>query len=207
MNPEPDTMATRPSLLFRLRDWDDAASWDEFYWLYSKMIYRIARRSGLGHPEAEEVTQDVFTRVAKTIHEYESQPQKGSFRRWLLNLAHWRIADKFREAQRKSLPLLGQNPEEEDRTRGIERIPDERALGSMWEDEWRTHLLQAALSRVARRTKAQHFQAFELCTQQNWPIGRVARELKINPAAVYLIRHRLTKLLRAEIAKLETVLN
>jgi RNA polymerase sigma-70 factor (ECF subfamily) len=41
------------------------------------------------------VTQDAFTRVAKTIQDFESNPNKGSFRCWLMNLTRWRVTDKF----------------------------------------------------------------------------------------------------------------
>ncbi|HKB89174.1 MAG TPA: hypothetical protein VKC60_01525, partial [Opitutaceae bacterium] len=63
------TLRTRASLLGRLQDWKDAGSWDEFYRLYRKLVYGLACRSGLTHVEAEEVTQDVFKRVAETIHD------------------------------------------------------------------------------------------------------------------------------------------
>ena len=41
------------------------------------------------------MTQDAFTRVAKTIQDFESNPNKGSFRCWLMNLTRWRVTDKF----------------------------------------------------------------------------------------------------------------
>src|SRR5580700_7658355 len=97
MESEPvSSLRTRPSLLFKLRNWEDDASWEEFYRLYRKLVYGFSRRSGLTHEESEEVTQDVFTRVAKTIQNFESNPDKGSFRGWLMTLARWRVTDKFR---------------------------------------------------------------------------------------------------------------
>ena len=80
----------------RVHQWQDAASWNEFYRLYHKLIYGLARRSGLTHADAEDVTQDVFKRVAETIQEFESNPQRGTFRGWLMNLTRWRITDKYR---------------------------------------------------------------------------------------------------------------
>src|SRR5258708_232651 len=96
MDPDPTShsLHTRPTLLFRLRDWQDSASWGEFYRLYHKLVSSLATRSGLTHSEAEEVTQDVFKRVSETIREFESNPQRGTFRGWLMNLTRWRVADK-----------------------------------------------------------------------------------------------------------------
>jgi hypothetical protein len=39
--------------------------------------------------------------------------------------------------------------------------------------------------------------------RQQWPALRVAAELRINPASVYVIGHRLTKQLKAEVEKLQ----
>ena len=50
--PEPivgreELLPTRHSLLDRLRDWEDQASWREFFNTYWKFIYSVAIRSGL----------------------------------------------------------------------------------------------------------------------------------------------------------------
>ena len=47
-SPNPGTsLLTRPSLLFRVREWNDSASWEEFHRLYRRLIYGRARRAGL----------------------------------------------------------------------------------------------------------------------------------------------------------------
>ena len=208
MNPESiSELRTRSTLLFRLRDWKDAASWEEFYRLYRKLVHGLAERAGLTHAEAEEVTQDVFKRVAETIHEFEANPQRGSFRRWLMNLTRWRIADKFRERPKGA----GQGARRDATSEGtatIERIPaPERSnIEVGWDAEWQRHVLDAAFGRIARRIKPRHFQVFDLYVRQGWPVLRVARELGLNPASVYLIGFRVTKQLKAEVARLEAQL-
>lgn len=204
--------ATSASLLFRLRDWRDTVSWGEFYRLYQKLVLSLARRSGLTQTEAEDVTQDVFKRVAETIHEFESNPSRGSFRGWLMNLTRWRIADKFRERQRTTRLLAtpgAYSDSTEAHTATIERVPDpaDETAEAVWEDEWRHHVLDAALARLATRTPARHYQAFELCHRQGWPVLRVARELGLAAPTVYVITHRLKKQLKAEVEKLESQLS
>lgn len=200
---QPRSLLTRASLLFRLRDWDDANSWEEFYRLYRKFVYGLARRSGLTHAEAEDVVQDVFKRVAETIQNFESKPQRGSFRAWLMNLTRWRIADKFRARP----PEAPHSERSNDGTGTLERLPDPSSEDdSVWETEWQNNLLEVALARLARRVPAKHFQAFELYARQHWPVLRVSRELGLNPASVYLINHRLTKQLKAEVERLRAQL-
>jgi RNA polymerase sigma-70 factor (ECF subfamily) len=215
MDPDPSThghsVQTRPSLLFRLRDWQDAASWEEFYRLYHKLVFSLALRSGLARAEAEEVAQDVFKRVAETIHEFESDPARGSFRGWLMNLTRWRITDKFRERARLDRLRAAPGPGSDgDRTSTINRVPDQTAPAGAhdpaWENEWQHHVLDAALARLARRVPARHFQAFELYSRQGWTVMRVARELNLGAATVYVISHRLTKQLKVEVEKLRAQL-
>ena len=96
MRHDPGTsLRTRPTLLFRVREWEDSASWAEFHRLYRRLVYGRARRAGLPHEDAEDVAQDVFKRVAETIKDFDLNPDKGSFRGWLMQLTHWRIADRF----------------------------------------------------------------------------------------------------------------
>lgn len=198
------SLLTRASLLFRLRDWKDAASWEEFYRLYRKLVYGLARRAGLMHDEAEEVTQDVFKRVAETIQNFESDPTRGSFRGWLMNLTRWRIADKFRHRPPAG-SQISCSEGDSDGANAAESLPDLQ-IQETWELEWQRNMLEVALARLARRVPAKHFQVFDLYARQQWPVLRVARELGVNPASIYLISHRLTKQLKSEIAYLQTQL-
>jgi hypothetical protein len=78
-------------------------------------------------------------------------------------------------------------------------VPDRPEEDSEWDKEWQRHLLDAACERLARKVKARHFQVFDLYLRQQWPVLKVARELRTSPASVYLIGHRLTKQLKAEV--------
>jgi RNA polymerase sigma factor (sigma-70 family) len=199
------SLRTNPALLFRLRDWSDRESWSAFYHLYFNFIYGFARRAGLSHADAEEVTQDVFRRTAETIHEFQSDPERGRFRGWIMTQARWRVSDKFRARHPHERPKALFSVEESGQLRGgsVERIPDSRDAGSEWEREWRKHVVEAALRRLSHRVPSKYLQIFDLYGRRNWPVLRVARELGVNPASVYAIHHRVTKILRAEVKRLE----
>jgi RNA polymerase sigma factor (sigma-70 family) len=200
------TLRTRATLLFRVREWQDGESWEEFHRLYRRLVYGRARRAGLAHEDAEDVAQDVFKRVAETIKDFDTNPERGSFRGWLMKLTHWRIADKF-ESKGKT-PVHSPAPAGPDGTTGgtgtLERVPSPEEEEGDWDSEWQQHVLAMALERLARQVKPRHFQVFELYVRQGWPVLKVSRELRINPASVYVIGHRLTKLLKDEVEKLKT---
>lgn len=196
-------LRTRSSLLFRLRDWRDEGTWREFYALYRDYVYRHARGAGLTHHEAEDLTHEVFLRVAEKIGDYESREQRGSFRRWLGNQTRWRLIDKLRERQR--VPGLGGDstpPPGEDAgtaTVPINRLPDEVREEARWERDWQEQLVATALARLALKVSPPHLQVFQLHRQRGWSLVRISRELGLGLASVYAINSRLTKRLKAEV--------
>src|SRR5579859_1002961 len=90
-----DLLPTRYSLLSRLEDWDDQASWKDFFDAYWRLIYNVARSSGLNAAEAQDVVQETVICVAKDIHKFKRDSKKGSFKGWLRNLTRWRIRDQL----------------------------------------------------------------------------------------------------------------
>jgi RNA polymerase sigma factor (sigma-70 family) len=197
------SLLTRPSLLFRVREWNDSASWEEFHRLYRRLVYGRARRAGLSHADAEDVAQDVFKRVAETIRDFDTNPARGSFRGWLMKLTHWRIADKFKSRQ-EFAPAAGTTESQGNAdTAFLENLPAPTTEEDEWDREWQHHLLAAATERLARQVKPLHYQVFELYVLQDWPLLRVTKELRVSPASVYVIGHRLKKLLRREVEKLQ----
>jgi RNA polymerase sigma-70 factor (ECF subfamily) len=197
-----DSIATRASLLGRLKNWEDQESWEEFAQTYSRLILGVAIQAGLTEPEAKDVEQETLLCVARTIHEFESHPERGSFKSWLLNLTRWRIADQFR----KRTPAGSQSDGTPTGTATVERVPDPAVLDAAWEIEWRKNLLETALNRVARKVKPKHVQIFDLYAMRHWPAAKVARHLGVSVVQVYLVNHRLTKLVRREVEYLETKL-
>jgi RNA polymerase sigma factor (sigma-70 family) len=205
MQPEPeDSLQTRASLLARLKNWKDADSWQDFANTYERLIYTTAIRAGLSDAEAKDALQEVLICVAKTIDDFKSDPARGTFKSWLLNLTRWRIADQLRK--RPAAPAHGGGrTRAPDDTPTVELIPDQTVdvLSGIWESEWRQSLMEAAVARLRRRTKPKQFQMFDLYALRNWPGTKVAKELGVSLGQVYLVNHRLRKQLQQELAILE----
>ncbi|MEM7014015.1 MAG: sigma-70 family RNA polymerase sigma factor [Verrucomicrobiota bacterium] len=102
--------ATRKTLIQRLQDWNDQASWDEFFRTYSSFVFKVACKAGLSETEANEVVQETFIRVAKNMQKKTFTRDGGSFKAWLMNQTRWRIADQFRA--RKSQEVYSGRPRE-----------------------------------------------------------------------------------------------
>jgi len=198
-------LPTRRSLLNRLKNWDDQASWKDFFDTYWKLIYGVAVRAGLTDAEAQEVVQETVIAVAKKIPEFQYNPEIGSFKSWLLHTAQWRISDQFRK-RKSGADRGGGRREKNTGTSTIERIPDPAGLDldAIWDAEWEKHLFEAAIERVKTQVKPKHYQIFDLYVIKQWPVEKVARTLEINVGQIYLTKHRVSALIRREFKKLES---
>ncbi len=196
--PLEDTLRTRASLLGRLRDLDDADSWSEFYHTYERVVRGLARKRGLSDAEAEEVAQEVFKRIAETIHTFEPSDRIGSFRRWLYQLARWRSDDKIRERGRISTEPITERSSST--TSNIaHRVPDPDDLHQQLEVEARRQLLHAALDRIQKRVNPRDLQIFQMFVLDEVPASKVAEFFGVTANSVYVVRHRIGQLLRAEL--------
>jgi RNA polymerase sigma factor (sigma-70 family) len=197
MNNDPDELlATRWTLIERLKNWDDQESWRQFFDTYWKLIYGVAIKSGLTHPEAQDVVQETVMSVCKSMHNFKADPAYGSFKAWLLNLTRWRITDQFR----KRRPAV--NTREEPPTSGSESSESE----AIWNDEWEKHIVDAALEKVKQLSSAKHYQIFFLQAIKQIPPAKIAETLNLKVDQVYLIKHRLTKVFEESLKELETKL-
>ena len=68
---------TRRSLLGRLKNWDDLASWQEFFDTYARLIHRVAVKAGLNDAEAQDVVQETIIIVARKIPGFKYDPALG----------------------------------------------------------------------------------------------------------------------------------
>lgn len=204
-NREERLLPTRRSLLDRLRDWEDQASWRDFFNTYWKFIYGVALRSGLSDQEAEDVVQETVLSVAKKMPEFVYDPAKCSFKGWLIHVTRLRIIDQLRRRQ----PAFQQSSACDDdsrRTPTVERVPDASAdaqQDAAWDDEWERNLVDAAMERVKLRVKPEHYQIFYLSAVKGLGTLEVARMLQVNAGQVYLVRHRLAKEVKREVARLK----
>ncbi len=203
MNTVKELIPTRQSLLSRLKDWNDQESWKVFFDTYWRLIYNASIKAGLTDAEAQDVVQDTVISVLKSIPSFEYDANKGSFKNWLLRLTSWRIVDQLRKRQRR-IENLKREPGTTTRTPALERVPDPAGLKleASWDDEWERNLMDAAIERVKRKVDSKHYQIFDLYAVKAWPVSKVARTLKVNPGKVYLIKHRISGLIKKEIAHL-----
>ena len=199
-----DSLLTRRTLLSRLRNLDDQESWRTFFDLYWRLLYNVARKSGLDDVGAEEIVQETVIAVARQMPEFRYDPTRGTFRQWLLRITRRRIIDHLRRVYRQppraeiAPELLDENEEH------AAAVTDQRsAIDAAWDEEWERSTFDAALAQVRAAINPRHFQVFDYCVLKEWPASKVASTLGLNAAQVYLAKHRVAQAMKRAVRRID----
>jgi RNA polymerase sigma-70 factor (ECF subfamily) len=85
---------TDAELLARCRNGDHAA-WDTVVRQNHQRIYNLAYRFNGRFDEAEDLTQEIFLKVYRTLHTY--RPDLGAFETWMMRVSRNCIIDHYRK--------------------------------------------------------------------------------------------------------------
>ena len=69
--PDDEFIPTRKTLIDRLKNWHDEASWQDFFDTYWKLIYGLARKFGLNEEDAQDVVQETLVSVANHMPNFK----------------------------------------------------------------------------------------------------------------------------------------
>jgi RNA polymerase sigma factor (sigma-70 family) len=196
------SVATRSSLLQRLKTVEDDDSWREFVRTYCDLIRRLALSASLTQDEAEEVLQEVLISVARNIADFRYDRNVCSFKRWLSNITRWRITSQQRKRWRQKLMVEiapGANA-----TDLLEQIPNPEDLQPEYQldADWGRGVLEAALARVKARANPKHYQIYFLHVLKGKPSADVCRHLNVSQGQVYLAKLRVGRLIEKELQTL-----
>jgi RNA polymerase sigma-70 factor (ECF subfamily) len=76
----------------------DGVAWEEIVTNFSRRIFNLAYRFTSSMEAAEDLTQEVFIRIYKTLDQYDAK--QGDLSNWLMRLARNLIIDDYRHRQR-----------------------------------------------------------------------------------------------------------
>jgi RNA polymerase sigma-70 factor (ECF subfamily) len=190
---------TRASLILKLASTQDTLAWNEFARLYQPVVYRLARRRGFQHADAEELVQEVMVSVARAVDRWVPDAKRGRFRDWLHQIAR-NLMINFLTRRKYQVWGTGDS--------GIQRILEEApdanpALEETFELEYRREVFSAAARNVQQAVSASTWQAFELSAIDGLPIDETAARLRLSIGNVYIARSRVMARLRVEVQRME----
>ncbi len=126
----------------------DAAAWEDIVRRYQRRIYNICYRFAGSAVDADDLTQEVFIKMYKTLDSYDVE--RGAFTTWITTITRNLLVDHFRKGKHDRLTDsldASPGPEEEG-----------RALGEQIEDKSRVSPDEQVRSREAGETVHQALQ-------------------------------------------------
>ncbi|HEX8289272.1 MAG TPA: sigma-70 family RNA polymerase sigma factor [Pyrinomonadaceae bacterium] len=88
----------------------DGAAWEEIVTNFSRRIFNLAYRFTSSADAAEDLTQEVFIRIYKTLDQYDAK--QGDLSNWLMRLARNLIIDDYRHRQRNPQNTMADDVED-----------------------------------------------------------------------------------------------
>jgi RNA polymerase sigma-70 factor (ECF subfamily) len=178
---EPDRVEPRPAPLEDGLDWTPP-SWDEVVRTHSARVYRLAYRLTGNPHDAEDLTQDVFVRVFRSLSTYTP----GTFEGWLHRITTNLFLDQVRRKQRIRFDALADDAA--DRLAGREPTPAQH-----YDDHHLDGDVQLALDALPPDFRA----AVVLCDIEGLSYEEIAATLGIKLGTVRSRIHRGRAQLRA----------
>ena len=122
----------------------DESAWEDLVRLHSRRVYGLCYRFTNSGSESQDLTQEVFLRVFRTIHSFRAT--EGSFGTWLARLTRNLLIDHYRRTRQdrvtdsldEQLPVIG------DAGAAATARPDQVLAGRE-----ASEILQAALQRLS----------------------------------------------------------
>ncbi len=144
--PEPRNLVERTldqdhSLIARCLRGEDAA-WEELVRLHTRQIYGLCFRFTGSGQEAQDLTQEVFLRVFRTLGSFRAD--EGSFGTWLARVTRNLLIDHYRRTRqdRATDPIEDQLPVLEEAGAAASRRPDQALAGREASEILQTTLLK-----------------------------------------------------------------
>lgn len=191
-----DSSTTSLSLIHRIQHADDQQAWREFVERYGPNIYRWCLARRLQPSDADDVTQNVLVRLARSMRKFDYDPSQ-SFRGWLRRMTENSIKNYVRDqkagnAQGGSdvISLLASEPARTDLTAHLAEAFD-------------LEIVELAKSNVRNRVNESRWQSWQLTAVDGLPGKEVADRLNVPIGTVYASKNQVQKMIREEVERLE----
>ena len=168
-------------ILIRRCQSGDAAAWERVVQLFNRRIYNLCYRFTNSPHDAEDLTQEVFIRVYRTLSSYDVE--KGAFNTWLTTLTRNLLVDHFRRSKQDRVTdsIDAGLREEEDSMSLRDRIPDR---GPSPDDRLASKETQAMVQQALARLSPDLREAVVLRDLQDMDYKEIAQVLRVPEGTV-----------------------
>ena len=114
----------------------ESAAWEELVKRHTRRVYNLCYRFTSNRQEAEDLTQDVFLRIYKTLASYRAV--HGGFTTWMTSVTRNLLIDHYRRTKRDRL---------------TDSIEDENSAAEQIESETRTPVQMALVNELGEQVQ------------------------------------------------------
>lgn len=169
----------------------DRAAWERVVDQYARLVHSVPVRHGLSADEVEDVAQDVFTALAKNLHQIENP---NALPGWLVTTARrlsWRAVQKSRREAPVDGDALSVMAEARSNMLHISQMPTMSDLLNGWE---RQELLAQGLQHIGERCRELLTMIFLAPEEPSY--DQISQELGISKGSIGPTRNRCLEKLR-----------
>ena len=175
-------------------------AWERFVRLYSPLVYRWCRRSGLAAEDAADVLQEVFSAVMLHLPDFRRDRPQDNFSGWLATITRNKVRDLYRRRHGRASAQGGSTAQ-----RQMAEVPEpsEPSEESIRPDaESAAWLSRRVLETIRNEFEARTWEAFWRTAVDGQPPAQVAEALEMTVAAVYMAKSRVLRRLRQVMGEL-----
>ncbi|QDS96195.1 ECF RNA polymerase sigma factor SigE [Roseimaritima multifibrata] len=195
----PSPLETRASLILRLPDAADVVAWDEAVAIYAPLIRRLAVAQGMQPADADDLVQEVFSAIARSVSDWLERPDRGGFRTWLLAIARNAALNLLTRRGTRSLAAGG-----DDAAGMLADVESPAAdISGQFDLEYRREVFRWAAAQVRDQVAEATWSAFWMTHVEGETVADVAKRLRVTVGTVYVSRSRVMNRLQEVVKQYE----
>jgi RNA polymerase sigma-70 factor, ECF subfamily len=183
------------SLIDRAKDMADGASWLEFVGIYQPVVYRLARRRGLQDADSQDIVQQVFASITRSLDAWKRAEDKPPFRAWLTTIARNAITTAL--ARRRPDQGSGSSSVAE----ALGRLPSKEQTDAELFAEARCEMIRWAAEQIRPEFTEPTWDIFWKTAMLEVSVAEVSKTSSRTIGAIYVTRHRVLARLKEKIAE------
>ena len=159
----------------------DASAWEEIVTLYQRRIYNVCYRFAGAAEDAEDLTQEVFIKMYRTLKSYDAS--KGALITWVTTIARNLLVDHFRRSKQERLTdsLEAAPAGDQDALTLSEQLPD---LGPSPDAGLQTQETQRVVHQALQKLSPELREAVILRDLQDMDYREIAAVLRVPEGTV-----------------------
>lgn len=187
---------------------EEESAWTRFVELYEPVIRAFAAEEAVPPADIDDVVQDVFLRLVRTLRRDGYDRSRGRFRSYLRTIMRRVLIDRFR--RRLAARADAQTPIDEDEISSEEILSDANAsisadAAEIFEKKWQKACLESVLNHVFTQTALsdQSRAIYRAYALEEGDAREVARRFGVTPEVVRQVKSRVNRMVAALIKRLE----